>query len=72
MDLKMNPRYKELLSKYYSNNELRELFDLARLDIHRREMIHYQKHGSYPVKADTIDLIMLDMLTMESYYKGNK
>lgn len=65
----MNPRYKELLGKYYADDELRELLDLLRLDVARREMIHYHKEGRYPEKADLIDMLIMDMLTVEEFYK---
>lgn len=68
MKIEINQRYKELLTKFYANEELRELLDLVALERRRKEMIHYSKHTSYPERVDGLDMLQMDLIVTEQYY----
>lgn len=63
--MKLSNRYKELLIKFAKNEELKELFDLARLDDVREREIYYSTHKSYPEHRDLVGKILIDLYTVE-------
>lgn len=71
MKLTINPRYKELLGKFYGNAELRELLDLVALERRRKEMIYYAEHNRYPEEVDGLDMLQMDFATMDKFYKNS-
>lgn len=61
--MEINKRYKELLIKFASNQELLELFDLARLDDVREREIYFTQSKSYPQQRDIIGKLLVDLTT---------
>lgn len=60
-------RYKELLKKFYSNEELIELLDLVVMDSRREKEEHYLKNKSYPDDRDLLGKLKTDLLTVRAY-----
>lgn len=62
---KINERYKELLSKFAGNKEIKELLELVILDAVRIDEVYYQKNNSYPKKRDNLGKLKMDLFTAE-------
>lgn len=68
----MNQRYKELLKKYYNNNELLELLDLVALDNFREREEYYLKNKKYPDDRCLLSKLKVDLQTVRAYVDMKK
>ncbi|MGL5714326.1 MAG: hypothetical protein ACRCX2_14995 [Paraclostridium sp.] len=68
----MDKRYKELLSKYAGDNDLKELLKLVILDDFRVREKYYSTNKSYPDKQDLLGKLKVDLDTTEAYLNSKR
>lgn len=63
--LKIDKRYKELLIKYASDDELVELLSLVRSDDFRERESFYLNNKQYPQQRDLLGKLAIDLATIK-------
>ena len=69
---KISQRYKELLSKYSSSDEILELIELVVQDDFRVKEDYYDRNEKYPIQRDLLGKLKCDILTTRAVLSSNR